>query len=104
MRRVDAEGCIDLDTNRYSVPWRLIGALVTVQMAAGGLRVLHGGIELARHAERRGRRERVIEAAHLIGIVTNDLGTPAAPVPAARPLGELLRPLTEYERAVGGGW
>jgi transposase len=105
VRRVHADGCIDLDTNRYSVPWRLIGALVTVQVVSGELRVLHGGIEVARHAERRGRRERAIEAAHLIGIVANDVGTAAVPVTTSRPVvGELLRPLAEYERAVGGGW
>jgi transposase len=104
VRRVHADGCIDLDTNRYSVPWRLIGALVTVQVVAGELCILHGGIEVARHAERRGRRERAIQAAHLTGIVANDLGTPAATVLADYPVGELLRPLAEYERAVGGGW
>jgi hypothetical protein len=102
IRRVHADGCIDLDTNRYSVPWRLIGALVTVQVAAGELRVLHGGIEVARHAERCGRRERAIQAAHLIGIVANDH---AAMTGSVRPdPGELLRPLADYERAVGGGW
>ena len=102
VRRVHADGCIDLDTNRYSVPWRLIGALVTVQVAAGELRVLHGGIEVARHAERRGRRERAIQAAHLIGIVANDH---AAAIAATRsdPI-NLLRPWAEYEQAVGGGW
>lgn len=25
-RVVQADGCVELDTNRYSVPWRLIGA------------------------------------------------------------------------------
>jgi transposase len=104
VRRVHADGCIDLDTNRYSVPWRLIGAPVTVQVAAGELRVLHAGVEVARHEERHGRRERAIEAAHLIGIVANDrvaaVVTPLRPDPA----GELLRPLADYERAVGGGW
>jgi transposase len=105
VRRVHADGCIDLDTNRYSVPWRLIGALVTVQAASGELRVLHAGVEVARHVERRGRRERAIEASHLIGIVANDLGTAPAPVTVDRHgHGELLRPLAEYERAVGGNW
>jgi transposase len=105
VRRVHADGCIELDTNRYSVPWRLIGALVTVQVALGELRVLHGGIEVARHAERRGRRERAIEASHLIGIVANDVGASAVPVTTSRStVGELLRPLVEYERAVGGRW
>jgi transposase len=102
IRRVHADGCIDLDANHYSVPWRLIGALVTVQVAAGELRILHAGIEVARHAERLGRRERAIDAAHLIGIVANDLGR--TPAPAMVDHGELLRPLADYERAVGGAW
>ncbi|MFO1251431.1 MAG: hypothetical protein U1E77_09935 [Inhella sp.] len=29
-RRVHTDACIELDTNRYSVPWRLIGESVTV--------------------------------------------------------------------------
>jgi hypothetical protein len=104
-RRVQADSCIDLDTNRYSVPWRFIGALVTVQIAPDELRILHGGVEVARHTERRGRRERVIDAAHLVGIVANDPRVALAPVTASRPdFGELLRPLADYERAVGGGW
>jgi transposase len=102
IRRVHADGCIDLDTNHYSVPWRLIGALVTVQVASGELRILHAGVEVARHAERRGRRERTIDAAHLVGIVANDRGRASAPATVGH--GELLRPLAEYERAVGGGW
>ena len=28
-RRVQADGCVELDTNRYSVPWRLIGERVS---------------------------------------------------------------------------
>jgi hypothetical protein len=75
---------------------------VTVRAGSGGRRVLRGGVEVGRHAERRGRRERAIEASHLIGIVANDhRAVPIAtrPAPAA-----LLRPLAEHERAVGESW
>jgi hypothetical protein len=75
---------------------------VTVQAGSGELRVFHGGVEVARHAERRGRRERAIEASHLIGIVANDHGT--VPISTRPEPAELLRPLAEYERAVGGSW
>jgi hypothetical protein len=102
VRRVHADGCIDLDTNRYSVPWRLIGALVTVQITAGELRIVHGGIEVARHAERHGRRERSIEAAHLIGIVANDVGTaPASLTVDHHGHGELLGPWPSTSRPWG---
>jgi hypothetical protein len=34
-RVVQADGCVELDTNRSSVPWRLIGARVTVRASEG---------------------------------------------------------------------
>jgi hypothetical protein len=38
-RRVQGDGCIDLDTNHYSVPWPLIGAPVTVEVSDGMVRI-----------------------------------------------------------------
>jgi transposase len=103
LRRVSTEGCIEVDTNHYSVPWRLIGCQVSVLVSDGQLRVLHAGTEVALHGERRGRRERSITAGHLAGIATNRTERPiTAPVPASS--AELLRPLSEYERVIGGGW
>lgn len=103
-RRVQNDGCVDVDTNHYSVPWQLIGAGVGVVVCAGEVVVRHAGKEVARHAQRRGRRERAIAAAHLRGIVA--VGHAMVPAtPMAAPLaGELLRPLAEYELAAGGGW
>jgi hypothetical protein len=101
MRVVQSDACIELDTNRYSVPWRLIGATVTVLAGEDGIVVSHGGAEVARHEARRGRRERAIRPEHLDGIVGAG-GVPRA-VPAAPPP-ELLRPLAEYERLLGGAW
>jgi hypothetical protein len=89
----------------YSVPWRLIGAQVRVEVAEGLVRIFHAGVVVAGHDERRGRRERVIDAAHLVGIIAHDcaaMGLPDAERPA--PAGELLRPLSEYERVAGGAW
>lgn len=102
-RRVSSEGCIEVDTNHYSVPWRLIGCQVSVLVSDGQLRVLHAGAEVARHGERRGRRERSITAGHLAGIATSRMERPiTAPAPASS--AELRRPLVEYERVIGGGW
>ena len=101
VRVVQSDACIELDTNRYSVPWRLIGATVTVLAGGDGIVVSHGGAEVARHEARRGRRERAIRPEHLDGIVGAG-GVPRA-VPAAPPP-ELLRPLAEYERLLGGAW
>jgi hypothetical protein len=71
------------------------------------VRILHAGTEVARHAQRLGRRERAVMAAHLRGIAIGAAPTdstdmvPPQPIPLA---GELLRPLAEYEQVAGGGW
>jgi len=68
-RRVANDACVDIDTNHYSVPWKLIGAEVTVQVGDSQIRVHHAGIEVACHDTRLGRSERAIDRAHLHGIV-----------------------------------
>lgn len=108
-RRVQGDGCIDLDTNHYSVPWPLIGAPVTVEVSDGVVRISHAGSVVASHPVRRGRRERAVDTIHLAGIVA-DRATQAGgsgsspPAPAAPVASELLRPLSEYEGVAGGGW
>lgn len=107
-RRVHADACIELDTNRYSVPWRLIGEAVTVVVAEQCVRVLHAGQEVACHAQSALRRATVIERAHLVGIVGAQLAgvtlLPRTPQPTPPLSAELLRPLQQYEAALGGGW
>jgi transposase len=107
IRRVKTDATVEVDTNSYSVPWRLIGETVAVTVASGRISVRHGGGEVASHGEIAGRRQRVMAAAHLEGIPA--LGRP--PFPASRPAAapapalvepELLRPLSEYEQAAGG--
>ena len=108
-RRVQNDACVDIDTNHYSVPWKLIGAEVSVVVSGSQIRIAHAGIEVACHDQRLGRRERAVDRAHLHGIV------PCRPEPAsdtalvvmlpvAPPDVELLRPLAEYEQVAGGGW
>jgi hypothetical protein len=107
-RKVHAEATIEIDTNQYSVPWRLIGTSVTVEMSAGMVRVFQAGVEVARHEQASGRRQRVLDSGHLAGIVGSPVGAhhPAPPgsLEPAAPEPELLRPLTEYEAVIGGGW
>ena len=107
-RRVHTDACIELDTNRYSVPWRLIGETVTVVVAERQVRVLYAGQEVACHAQSPLRRASVIDRRHLVGIVGAQFAgvswlprTPPSPpdIPA-----ELLRPLEQYEAALGGAW
>ena len=108
-RKVQADGTVGIDTNHYSVPWRLIGQSVTVEVSDGVIRVLLAGTEVARHAQADGRRQRVIDPHHLDGVVgvrPVHSGTlaPAAEGSAPPCDPDLLRPLTEYEAVIGGGW
>lgn len=110
-RRVHSDACVEVDTNRYSVPWRLIGEHVTVVLSDAAVQVLHAGQEVACHAQYTGRRGSIIERSHLAGIVGAPLvgatwlghRRDAQPLPEAAS-GELLRPLAEYEAALGGAW
>ncbi len=68
-RRVHTDACLELDTNRYSVPWKLIGETVTVVVAERQVRVLYAGQEVAFHAQNAGRRTTIIERSRLVGIV-----------------------------------
>ena len=51
VRRVGRDCAIELDTNSYSVPWRLIGERVAVTPVAGTCAIRHGRPEVAAHAE-----------------------------------------------------
>ena len=103
-RRVHADGCVEVDTHHYSVPWRLIGETVTVRIVDEALRVLRAGVEVARHAVSAGRRQGVIDPAHLAGVVGAPKGVSPRAEAVAVPAPALLRPLAEYEAIAGGGW
>lgn len=104
VRRVHTDACIELDTNRYSVPWKLIGEQVSVVVADREVRVLYAGQEVARHAQSPWRRSSVIERSHLAGIVGSQFVGSTRLVPPAAAPAELQRDLVEYEALVGGGW
>jgi transposase len=108
LRRVAADCAIEVDGNAYSVPWRLIGERVRVTVGGGSVRVLHAGREVALHTELKGRHGRITDDSHLIGIAgvqgrpvriatVSDAGMEQSP-----PI--LLRPLADYEAAIGGGF
>lgn len=107
-RRVNSEACVEVDTNCYSVPWRLIGTQVTVQVVDSQVTVIAGQNEVARHPQCQGQRQRIVERKHLEGIVgTTKPHSPSKPLPEAsppEPEGELLRPLAAYEAVAGGAW
>jgi transposase len=96
-RRVQSDCCVEVDTNAYSVPWRLLGCAVAVRVAEGTVSVVHGGHEVARHRQAVGLRERIVDPRHLEGVVAGARRS----ADAAR-LPELLRPLSAYEELAGG--
>jgi transposase len=110
LTRVVGNDCaVEIDTNSYSVPWRLIGERVAVTVAAGEVHIRHGVREVAVHKQSEGRRLRIVDSAHLDGVAGRDgaVCRPeiAAPtVPASSPPPSLLRPLAEYEAAIGGSF
>lgn len=104
-RRVHTDSCVELDTNYYSVPWRLIGEAVTVQISDAQVRIFHGGTEVAHHPYCDGRRQRCLAPAHLAGVVgVASPGHRPAMITIEPVAPALLRPLTEYEAVTGGGW
>lgn len=61
-RRVDTEGYITLDTNRYSVPERFVGQPVEVHKYWDRVRVYHGRKVIAEHDRAIGERDRRLTA------------------------------------------
>ena len=105
VRKVQADCAIEVDGNAYSVPWRLIGETVRVTVAGGQLRISHAGQEVARHQRCAGRFERRVNPLHFEGVVGFRSKASVMPAPALEIAdAELLRPLIEYERLVGGSW
>ncbi len=102
VRKVRPDCAIDLDTNSYSVPWRLVGETVQVVVLAGRVVVRHAGEVVADHPVCDGRRQRIVDRVHLAGLVGS--GLPPIASPSSVPPPALLRPLAEYEAVVGGGW
>lgn len=100
---------IEIDTNSDSVLCRPIGERVVVIVAAGEVRMRHGMHEVTVHRQSEGRRLRTVASAHLEGVAGRNgaVCRPATATPtvqAPSPLPSLLRPLAEYEAAIGGSF
>jgi hypothetical protein len=107
LTRVVGHDCaVEIDTNSYSVPWRLIGERVAVTVAAGEVRIRFGRREVAVHKLAEGRRQRVIDSAHLEGVAGRNGAVRRQAIEAPPPLhpSTLLRPLAEYEALIGGSF
>lgn len=102
VRKVQADCAIDLDTNSYSVPWRLIGESVQVVVLAGRVIIRHAGQVVADHPLCQGRRQRIVDRAHFVGVAGFEGPVRKGAIEIAPAV--LLRPLAEYEAVLGGGW
>jgi transposase len=106
VRKVHSDCAVEVDTNAYSVPWRLIGESVQVTVSAARVHIFHAGQLVAEHAEAAGRHRRLTDPAHFIG-VSGVAGPVRRPTTVEEPTPrspELLRPLVEYEQLAGGRW
>ncbi len=93
-RRVTGDCRIELDTNRYSVPYWLVGRTVEVELEAGELTVRYRGEIVATHAVAAGRHAVVEDPRHLDGLVRRTA--------VAHAVSELQRPLADYAAVAGG--
>ncbi len=70
-RVVDIQGYIQLDTNRYSLPYKLIGEQVEVQKHPEEVLIYHGHKKVAQHQRLVGKRDgRKTDASHKIMRIT----------------------------------
>jgi len=72
--KVDAKGCVKVRTNRYSVPIRLAGLRVEVQLHARRLEMRHEGRVMARHPRLHGRHQIRLDLDHYLSLLWNKPG------------------------------
>jgi len=101
-RRVASDWLVSFRSNRYSVPFGLIGKTVEVQAKDGQVRITHRGRCVAAHEQRQGRHELAILPEHGPGAVARNVRSRFADGPRLRPDPRLLevevRDLALYER------
>lgn len=99
-RTVAGDCCVDVETIRYTVPHHLVREPVEVVVALDEIRVLHRGVEVARHLRSFMRHDVVRDPEHLRGLLRVD---PPPPKPSGpSPLQSLGRSLSAYADAIGG--
>jgi len=106
-RRIVAEDyLVSFETNRYSVPFRLIGQEVDVQRERGQLELRHRGAVVATHAILGGKYQVCILPEHGPGAIARTQrslrSTPAPPSPAVSADVE-IRDLTWCDAVCSGG-
>src|SRR4051794_39030420 len=98
LARVVGNDCaIEIDTNGYSVPWRLIGERVAVTVAAGQVRIRHGAHEVAATGLSKG-------AASASWIALISMVSRAAPAQSAHRRSKRRPSFTPRRRCCCGRW
>jgi transposase len=98
-RRVALDAFVDVDTVRYSVPYRLVRDHVDVAVSDGHVEIFHGAERVASHVRSTEPFARIVDPQHYAGLWRVE-PTPV-PVPAA--LAVLGRDLADYAAIVAGG-
>jgi len=104
MRKVAMDGMVNIDTNRYSVPWQYIGQQLETRRQGDTLYVYKDGQLVAQHPWEVKKHQTTVDPAHYQGIqqrrTTTGRNAPHA-VPAAPEV--QVRPLAEYAQLAAGG-
>ncbi len=93
-RRVSLDARVQVETNRYSVPWELAGQMVTARVQEEVLEVTWQGRVVARHRLQPGRYQDVVDPSHLEGLFRRTY-------PAQEAAG-VVRSLDAYAKVAGG--
>lgn len=101
-RRVSTDCFVDIDTTRYSVPYRHVREIVETVVKEEEVEIWLRGVCIAKHARCREPHALVRNPAHFEGLFRRMTETqaPASPAPSANPV---CRPLSIYAELVEGG-
>lgn len=103
-RIVAQDWLVNFRTNRYSVPFRLIGQIVQVQARENRVRIFHHGQIVAEHAQCQAQHQLVIDPEHGPGAVARNTRSRYANRPnqptTARDIDVQVRDLALYDRLI----
>jgi Mu transposase-like protein len=97
------DALVDVDTVRYSVPYRLVRQYVEVRVGDTHVQIYAGAECVATHRRAQEPHARIVDPAHYEGLWRPfvDTGGPASP-PVRSSLSEMGRSLDEYAAVIGG--
>ena len=96
-RRVSNDAFVDVDTVRYSVPFKLVRAELEILVGDEHVEVFHGALRVATHRRSSEPHARVVDPAHFDGLWRR---SPAPVLTTAGSLEALGRSLADYEAVV----